>query len=97
MTRFLLIALTSILLSACSGKEGKINKAAHDYGVADAQTFIQQAGEMTDLEKEGFILGIRSNEYAYRAEGHDKAADLYIEGFESYLKENSDSLSKLIF
>ena len=52
---------------------------------------------MTPLELEGYILGVRATEYEYREDGHEKAADLYIKGFEEYIRENSDSLANIIF
>lgn len=98
MIRFIFTtAVAGVLLAGCSGEEGKINKAAADYGKADARTMIERAPSMTPLELEGYILGIRATEYDYRENGHEKAADLYINGFEEYIRQNSDSLAKIIF
>ena len=93
----MITAIAGVLLTGCSGEEGKINKAAVDYGKADAQTLIERAPSMTPLEVEGYILGIRANEYDYRENGHEKAADLYVKGFEEYIRQNSDSLARIIF
>lgn len=97
MIRFLLAAFVAVLITACSGEERKINKAAADYGKADARTLIESAPSMTSLELEGYILGIRATEYDYIENGHKKAAELYIKGFEEYIKQNSDSLANIIF
>lgn len=96
MKRLLYIAIIAVTFSACSG-DRKINKAAAGYGQADAQTLIETAGSMTPLELEGYILGVKATEYDYRESGHEKAADLYIEGFEKHIRENSDSLANIIF
>lgn len=96
MRRLLFIALIAATLSGCSG-DGKINKAAADYGRADAQTLLESVSSMTPLELEGYILGVRATEYEYLEDGHEKAADLYIKGFEEYIRENSDSLANIIF
>lgn len=96
MNRLFLIAAL-LLVTACSGKEGKINKAARTYGEADARTLIDSISDMSQLEVEGYILGVKATEYEYIEEGHEKAARLYIEGFENYIRENSDSLAREIF
>ncbi len=93
----LFIYSSLLLLCSCSGKEGKINRAAGDYGRADAQTLIEKAPSMTPFEMEGYLLGVRATEYEYRENGHEKAADIYVNGFEEYIKLNSDSLAAIIF
>lgn len=85
-----------LAMASCSG-DGKVNKAAKAYGSADAKTLIEQAPHMSQLEMEGYLLGVRATEYKYIEEGHKKAAKLYIDGFEVYMRENCDSLAKIIF
>lgn len=97
MKHFILSVFLVLALTGCSGEERKINKAATDYGKADAQTLIESASSMTPLELEGYILGIRATEYDYIENGHKKAAELYIKGFEDYIRENSDSLANVMF
>lgn len=81
MNRLYFIAVL-LLVTACSCKEGRINKAARTNGESDARTLID---------------GVKAIEYGYIEEGHEKAARLYIEGFENYIRENSDSLAREIF
>lgn len=96
MNRLYFIAVL-LLVTACSCKEGRINKAARTNGEADARTLIDGISDMSQLEVEGYILGVKAIEYGYIEEGHEKAARLYIEGFENYIRENSDSLAREIF
>lgn len=86
-----------VILASCSGEERKINKAAADYGRTDAMTLIERVPAMTPLELEGYLLGVRATENDYRESGHDKAADIYVEGFEDYIRQNCDSLARIIF
>jgi hypothetical protein len=97
MKRLLIIPTVALLLAACSGSEGKINKAAEAYGEADARTFIDMAKTMTQMEKESYLLGVKATEWKYMEDGHEKGAHLYRESFERYMKQHCDSLAKEIF
>lgn len=86
-----------LALAACSGGESHLAEESSKLGEADARKFVESAPDMTVMQMEGALVQIRANEYAYREAGHDRAADAYVNAFETYLKENSDSLAKLIF
>lgn len=85
------------LLSACSVGESKLAEESSKLGASDARKFIESVPSMTTMQMEGALIEIRANEYAYREAGHDKAANAYVDAFEAYLRENSDSLAKIIF
>lgn len=94
MIRLLPLSLLLLILTACGSK---INKEARKDGEEAARTLVNEAAHMSNMELESFLLNVRVNENIYRENGHKRAAELYIESFEEYIKENSDSLTKLIF
>ncbi len=91
------LALASLTLAACSDSEQHMAEESSKLGEADARGFVESAPGMSVMQIEGALVEIRANEYAYREAGHDRAADAYVSAFETYLKENADSLAKLIF
>lgn len=64
MNRLYFIAVL-LLVTACSCKEGRINKAARTNGESDARTLIDGVSDMSQLEVEGYILGVKAIEYGY--------------------------------
>lgn len=94
MIRLLSLSLLLLTLTACGSK---INKEARKDGEEAARTLVNEAAGMSTMELENFLLNVRANEYIYRENGQDRAAEIYIKSFEDYIKENSDSLTKLIF
>ncbi len=93
--RYLLTALLAVMLISC-GKSSS-EKEAYRQGEKDAETLIDSLGSMSELQFEGYLLDIRANEYKYFSSGDSAASVSYIEGFEEYLKANSDSIASLIF
>lgn len=92
------MALPLLILSmACSGSENRLAEESANIGRADAQHLIEAAPRLSAMKMEGALIQIRANEFAYREQGHSKAADAYIKAFETYMRENSDSLARLIF
>ncbi len=87
--------LFAFLLIGC-GKSATENEA-YVHGEADATRLIDSINSMSELQLEGYILNVRANEHKYIASGDSAAAVSYIQGFEYYLKANSDSISSLIF
>lgn len=65
-------------------------------GVADATALAQRANQLTRLQLESYLLGVRATERDYRAAGRDDVADAYVEAFETTLAHCSDSLAALI-
>ena len=94
MIRLLPLSLLLLVFTACGSK---INKEARKDGEEAARTLVNEAARMSPMEIESYLLNVRANEYIYRENGNKRAAELYIESFEDYIKENSDSLTKLIF
>lgn len=98
--KYILIIAVSVLalsLAGCSDSEQKRAEKSSKLGAADAKEFIESAPSYSAMQMEGALIQVKANEYAYREAGHDLAADAYIEAFETYVRENSDSLSKIIF
>ncbi len=97
--KYVKIAIIPLMaMMACSTvEEQRAAEESSKLGAADARKFIEAAPSMTTMQLEGALVEIRANEYAYRESGHDGAADAYVEAFESYLKENADSLADIIF
>lgn len=91
------IAVPLLALMACSASEQERAEESSRLGEADARKLIEESESMTIMQMEGAIVQIRANEYAYREAGHDKAADAYVASFESYMRENADSLANIIF
>lgn len=90
-------ALVPVLLYSCSGEEGKIRRQAAEAGREAAITLVGESPSMTSFELEGYLLGVRATEQEYREQGHDKAADRYVDAFEEYIKQNSDTLANILF
>ncbi len=90
----LLPVIFATLLFGC-GKSAS-EKAAYSRGEADAATLIETISSMSEMQFESYLLNVRANEYSYVTSGDSAASVSYIEGFEDYLKEHSDSISSLI-
>jgi len=96
MKKLLYIALISMLALIGCGKSTE-EKEAYSRGEADASALIDSINSMSELQFEGYLLNVRANEYKYVTSGDSAAAVSYIEGFEEYIRANSDSISSLIF
>ena len=95
MKHLLYAALVSMLALAGCGKSAE-EKEAYSQGEA-AAALIDSINSMSELQLEGYLLDVRANEYKYVASGDSASAVSYIEGFEEYIRANSDSISSLIF
>ena len=89
----ILIAAT---MAACGCSSSHDFKLVSQRGANDAQTFVQRASSMSQMQMEGFLLKVRANEHEYRSEGRSALADAYIEAFEVTLAHRSDSLANII-
>lgn len=89
------ILIFAAMLLGCGRSASE--KAAYAQGEADAATLIETVNSMSQMQFESYLLDIRANEYRYVTSGDSLASVAYIEGFEEYIKEHSDSISSLIF
>ena len=96
MKHLLYAVLVSMLALAGCGKSAE-EKEAYSQGEAAAAALIDSINSMSELQLEGYLLDVRANEYKYVASGDSASAVSYIEGFEEYIRANSDSITSLIF
>ncbi len=96
--RILLFASLAAMmaLAACSSEEARIKEAARQLGKNDARELVDDASSLSKMELEGRVLEIRAKESTYREDGYEKAADAYVEAFESGMMEYSDSLARVM-
>ena len=96
LVAYTLILSVSVILS-CSG-ESKRESAARERGIADADDFIGLASQkkIAQMKLEGFLLGVRDKANRLKQAGEDKAADIYIDSFESRLHDSVPDLYEQI-
>lgn len=89
----LITAACTVALWSCGGSR----KAVTEQGSTDARTLIENFDHMTRHQIEEYLFQVRANESVYREQGKDKEADIYLQAFETYMRENADSLAHIIF
>lgn len=88
------MAATFTACNSCVTEQARHNTAARHLGEKHARMVIDQSGDSVTLQY--LLLEVRSHEQSLRTEQSDAAADAYVESFEEYIKENCDSLAKII-
>lgn len=98
MKHLITILAGAAMMCSCScSKEAEVAEEAQSRGKLDAEQLSHDAPGLNQIQLERRILEVRNAEATYRKEGHDKAADRYIEDFQSHLREINDSLARVIF
>ncbi|MCM1517758.1 MAG: hypothetical protein NC117_03875 [Pseudoflavonifractor sp.] len=86
-------ALAAILTAGCSSRiEVKKREKASEYGEQHAREIIESL-PMDEMQLQGKLLEVRSNEHLYRSNGRDGEADAYIAAFSEYMKLHCDTLA----
>jgi hypothetical protein len=98
-TKLLIIALTALLVTACSSGSKHVSKAdlsaAEQMGRQRAMEFAPTA-DLDTLQIEERLLDIRAREHHLRQEGYNSVADAYIKAFTTTLDSiNPDLAAKL--
>lgn len=70
-------------------------ESAYDLGVKATQQMLENARTTNDIRNG--LLDLRAREYSIRSQVGASAADAYINGIKSYLKEHSDTLYRTLF
>lgn len=88
--------LTATLAAGCSSRtEEKKREKASEYGEQHAREIVESL-PMDEMQLQGRLLEVRSNEHLYRSNGRDKEADAYIEAFSEYMKLHCDTLAQTL-
>lgn len=105
MRHLYIIIFAALLLGGCSGKQAEkspVGEAAEHttdlevfkLGSDDAHKMLDKCQTITEIERE--LLDVKARIHLINTRvGADAARD-YTEGFESYIKENNDSIARLI-
>lgn len=98
MKHLFISLLGSVLMVSCScSDEGASKEDILLRAKMDAEQLSKDAPQLNRIQLERRILEVKNVEAKYRKDGHDKAADSYIEVFQSHLQEIDDSLANAIF
>lgn len=96
---FLFKLLSSLALmlwfASCDTQESALVSRAEEEGATAARELIADM-PISEIDMQNRLLTIMSNEYELRKNGHQKAADAYIDSFMSVMATESDSLTKLL-
>lgn len=93
--RHLLAAVLVAVALSCSSGEREMADSARRLGREHAQLLIDC--ERDTLRMQYLLLEVRSREQLLRSNDYQQAADTYIRAFEEYIRDNNDSLARLIF
>lgn len=94
---FISLLVTLILTSCACSHDGTSKEEILSRAREDAEQLSKDAPQLNRIQLERRILEVKNVEAQYRKEGHDKAADRYIEEFQSHLQEIDDSIADAIF
>jgi len=95
MKNIFLISVITAMLCCCGCKtEDSMSDAARKYAIADARSIGENANELIKVQEQ--LLYVRAIETRLRQNGHPIAADIYVETFESTLKEEYPELASEI-
>ena len=89
-----IIFAIAVSLVACNGNSKHV-KAAKQLGEKHAQEIIEQ--ELSDKELMIKILDVKARATEISQKVSHQTAHYYTSSFETYMRQHSDSLSKLIF
>lgn len=92
-----ILAVTAVMWSCSCSPDNQVTEEAHSRGKTDAEQLSKDAPQLNQIQLERRILEIRNIEAEYRKGGHKKAANNYIEDFQTHLREINDSLANVIF
>lgn len=90
------LMLVTASLGCSSGEKGHItSETAAKLGREHAQKLLETTHDTLKLQY--MLLEVRSREQLLRDNGHEDAADTYVDAFETHIKAHNDSLANLIF